>query len=140
MHFFDKEVLQSELKGLNNVGQAKKPRRLPVALMEDEVLGNLEGVRWLVAALLYSAGLRLRVRDLDFKRREGLVCNGRGFKDRVTMLPHTLRHSFATQLLQNGQGIRSVQKLLGHEGVQTKMIYTHVLNRGGRDVTSPLNL
>jgi len=242
--FLYKEVLQSELPWLNNVEQAKKPRRLPVVLTEDEVrevLGNLEGVHWLVAALLYGAGLRLmealrlRVQDVDFKRREVLVRNGKGFKDRVTMLPdkmvgrlqahlatvrllhekdladgfgevhlpyaldrkypnagtswgwqyvfpsgnrsadprsgkirrhhvdeqtiqravkqavrtaglvkpatpHTLRHSFATHLLQKGQDIRTVQELLGHEDVQTTMIYTHVLNRGGRGVTSPLDL
>lgn len=242
--FLYKAVLGSELPWLNNVEQAKKPRRLPVVLTEDEVravLASLDGVHWLVAALLYGAGLRLmealrlRVQDVDFKRREILVRNGKGFKDRVTMLParvagrlqshlvavrllhekdlaeglgevhlpyaldrkypnagrswgwqyvfpsgnrsvdprtgktrrhhldeqtiqravkqavrtvgvvkpatpHTLRHSFATHLLQNGQDIRTVQELLGHEDVQTTMIYTHVLNRGGRGVTSPLDV
>jgi integron integrase len=242
--FLYKEVLQSELPWLNNVEQAKKPRRLPVVLTEDEVrsvLANLDGVHWLVAALLYGAGLRLmealrlRVQDVAFRRREVLVRNGKGFKDRVTMLPdklagrlqahlatvrqlhekdlaegfgevhlpyalerkypnagtswgwqyvfpsgnrsvdprtgktrrhhldeqtiqravkqsvrtaglvkpatpHTLRNSFATHLLQKGQDIRTVQELLGHEDVQTTMIYTHVLNRGGRGVTSPLDL
>ncbi len=241
--FLYKEVMGSELPWLNNVEQAKKPRRLPVVLTEEEVrdvLGNLDGVHWLVAALLYGSGLRLmealrlRVQDIEFKRREILVRNGKGFKDRVTMLPdklagrlqthlatvrllhekdlgegygevhlpyalerkypaagrswgwqyvfpsgnrsidprtgktrrhhvdeqtiqravkqavrtaglvkpatpHTLRHSFATHLLQKGQDIRTVQELLGHEDVQTTMIYTHVLNRGGHGVTSPLD-
>jgi integron integrase len=241
--FLYNEVLDQQLPWLNEIDRAVRPARLPTVLSVAEVgrlLAHMEGTKWLMASLLYGAGLRLReclklrVKDVDFDYRQICVRDGKGGKDRVTMLPgsvieplknhlvrvralherdlasghgdvelpdalhrkypkapyewgwkfifpshklstdpatgvirrhhvfenflargvkeatraariakhvscHTLRHSFATHLLERGQDIRTVQELLGHASVETTMIYTHVMNKGGRGVASPLD-
>jgi integron integrase len=241
--FLYQHVLNQPIGWVGDVVRAKRPKRLPVVLTRQEVeaiLAQLEGVPLLVCTLLYGAGLRLletlrlRIKDVDFVRNEIVVRDGKGEKDRVTILPavakepllqhlehvrrlhqadlkaglgrahlpyalarkyvnadrewgwqyvfpasshfverqtgirhrhhlhesvvqkavkeavrragltkpascHTFRHSFATHLLEDGYDIRTVQELLGHKDVSTTMIYTHVLNRGGKGVRSPVD-
>ena len=80
---------------------------------------------------------RHHLSDQSFQRAMRQAVRDAGIAKLAT--PHTLRHSFATHLLESGYDIRTVQELLGHEDVSTTMIYTHVLNRGGRAVISPLD-
>jgi integron integrase len=80
---------------------------------------------------------RHHVSDQSFQRAMRQAVHDVGIHKPAT--PHTLRHSFATHLLDSGYDIRTVQELLGHSNVSTTMIYTHVLNRGGRGVVSPLD-
>ncbi|HXX85170.1 MAG TPA: tyrosine-type recombinase/integrase, partial [Casimicrobiaceae bacterium] len=80
---------------------------------------------------------RHHLSDQAFQRAMRQAVRDAGIAKPAT--PHTLRHSFATHLLESGYDIRTVQELLGHTDVSTTMIYTHVLNRGGRAVVSPLD-
>lgn len=105
--FLYREVLQFDLPWLDGVVRAKRPKHVPVVLTENEVralLAQLEGTRWLVVSLLYSSGmrllegLRLRVKDVDFERHEITVRDGKGARDRVTMLPARLVEPLGSHL------------------------------------------
>jgi integron integrase len=105
--FLYREVLGRPLDGLNEGVRAKRPEQLPVVLSRSEVqrtLDRLRGPSWLVASLLYGSGLRLleclslRVKDVDLGRGEVTVRNGKGQKDRVTVLPAKLREPLRAHL------------------------------------------
>lgn len=102
-----REVLEIKLPWLDGITRAKESERLPVVLTPTEVrkvLSGLNGQLWLIAALLYGTGmrvlegLRLRIKDIEFERYEVLVRDGKGGKDRVTMLPHELALPLKRQL------------------------------------------
>lgn len=80
---------------------------------------------------------RHHLHETGFHRSLKQAVQMAGIEKRVSC--HTFRHSFATHLLEDGYDIRTVQELLGHKDVKTTMIYTHVLNKGGRGVRSPLD-
>jgi len=97
--FLYKEIIQKDLPWLDGIERPKRPARLPVVLTENEVralLARLEGTRWLMVSLLYGTGmrllecLRLRVKDVDFEMRQITIREGKGGRDRVTMLPERL--------------------------------------------------
>jgi integron integrase len=105
--FLYRDVLKKELGWLNDVERAKKPARLPVVFSKQEVkdiLLRLEGAKWLMTNLLYGSGLRLmecvrlRVKDLDFDYEQIVVRDGKGQKDRVTVLPASLKEHLKRHL------------------------------------------
>jgi integron integrase len=105
--FLYRSVLGREIPDVDDVIRARKPTRLPVVLNRSEVsafLGRMQGSPGLVARLLYGSGLRLlealrlRVKDLDFEMHEIVVRDGKGHKDRVTMLPAQLEPALREQL------------------------------------------
>jgi len=105
--FLYQAVLEIELPWINDIVRSKRPRRLPVVLTRGEVralLAQLHGTVWMVASLLYGSGLRLlealrlRVKDIDLDRRQITVRDGKGNKDRVTVLPDGLVESLRGQL------------------------------------------
>lgn len=105
--FLYRHVLKQDLDWLEDVTRAKRPARLPVVLTVPEVqavLTQLEGQYWLMASLLYGSGLRLmeclrlRVKDLELTRRELIVRDGKGAKDRITLLADKLIQPLQTQL------------------------------------------
>jgi integron integrase len=107
--FLYREVLAIELPWLVDVVRAKKPQRLPSVLNRAEVslvLERMEGTYGLMARLLYGTGMRLmeccrlRVKDIDFGQREILIRDGKGAKDRVTMLPETLISDLQAHLVK----------------------------------------
>lgn len=107
--FLYRQVLDVQLPWLDGVERAKKPQRLPVVLTQAEaaaLLGEMTGTLGLMAGLLYGTGMRLmecvrlRVKDVDFERGEILVRDGKGGKDRRTMLPRSLMERLRSQLAE----------------------------------------
>jgi integron integrase len=105
--FLYRQVLQLDAPNIEGVERARNSRKLPVVFTKAEsnaVIAQMKGCHRLIAALLYGSGLRimeavrLRVKDLDFARNEIVVRDGKGEKDRVTMLPQALKHPLSLQI------------------------------------------
>ncbi len=123
--FVYREVLQLDLPRIG-LPVAKKEPRLPEVFTREEVqqiLAQMEGKKWLMASLLYGTGmrlkelLRLRVKDIDFEKNQIIIREGKGSKDRVTMLPLSLKESLRTQLVKVKEA-HKVDLLVGFGNVE----------------------
>jgi integron integrase len=141
--------LQRQLAASRAIFEADRARgvpgvEVPFALERKYPgLGERWGWHWVFPQDRLSVDPRSRIRrrhhcyDQTLSRAIAIAVRRAGLVKPVSS--HTFRHSFATHLMQRGYDIRTVQELLGHKDVSTTMIYTHVLNRGGRGVVSPLD-
>jgi len=120
-----REVLGIELPWLDRVVRAKRPRRVPTVLAREEVarlLAAMEGRPWLIGSLLYGTGLRLmeglrlRVKDVDFTRNEIVVRDGKGGKDRRTMLPRSLVEPLRREV-ERVRVLHAQDRVTGADGV-----------------------
>jgi integron integrase len=139
--FLYKEVLGVELPWLDGIETAKAPRRLPVVLTHDEVarlLARLTGVHRLIGGLLYGTGLRimeamrLRVKDVEFSRREIVVRDGKGGKDRMTMLPVRLVAPLREQIA-HARELHRADLEAGHGAVWLPFALAHKYPSAARD-------
>ncbi len=124
--FLYRQVLGIELPYIEDIERAKRPQRLPVVFTRSEVkriLANLDGIQHLVVSLLYGTGmrlmegLRLRVKDLDFEYRQITVRDGKGQKDRRTMLPNSLVELLQQQL-QKAKSLHEQDLAMGYGTVE----------------------
>ena len=131
--FLFRDVLKREIEGLDQVARAKRPVRVPQVLTRAEVsaiLGRLQGTSRLMASVMYGGGLRLleccrlRVKDVDFARGEIIVRDGKGFKDRVTILPSRL----AEPLRRHIERVRALHQRDLQEGLGSASL-PHALHR-----------
>jgi integron integrase len=108
--FLYREVLGLQLPWMEGIVRAKRPQRMPLVLSQEEVrrlLAMMQGQPWLIASLLYGTGmrlmecLRLRIKDVDFARNAILVRNGKGAKDRITVLPRSLVETLQREIARS---------------------------------------
>ena len=124
--FLYKEALAQPLPWLDKLDRARRPARVPTVLTRAEaqrLLAGLHGMRWLMASLLYGSGLRLReclklrVKDVDFEYRQLIVRDGKGAKDRVTMLPQSVIEPLKSHL-ERAQALHARDLASGHGDVE----------------------